>query len=55
MFADPPAQWWEAVICAKLGQIARSHNNDLTIGMLACGAILRNDGARKQLMDNAAR
>ncbi|KAI1788429.1 hypothetical protein LXA43DRAFT_1091789 [Ganoderma leucocontextum] len=42
--------WWQDMITPKLAEIATTGNNELCIGMLACGALIMHDTSRTELM-----
>ncbi|KAI1787691.1 hypothetical protein LXA43DRAFT_1064172 [Ganoderma leucocontextum] len=41
--------WWEQLIPSKVKQIATTPSNELTITLIACGAIVNNEWPRREL------
>ncbi|KAI1783545.1 hypothetical protein LXA43DRAFT_1067570 [Ganoderma leucocontextum] len=41
--------WWEQLIPSKVKQIAMTPSNELTIALIACGAIVNNEWPRREL------
>ncbi|KAI1782229.1 hypothetical protein LXA43DRAFT_1069112 [Ganoderma leucocontextum] len=48
-------EWWGALIPPQLKALATTTGNDLTIAMLACGALIRNEKTRRAISEAATK